>query len=82
MSLQVCPRCEKRAFTWFVDEERSQFTCWHCDKCGYETQEDESREMVCPHCGQQHGSSLVSDKEGFHRWCYRCHRFEPTDETF
>ena len=82
MSLQVCPHCEKLAFTWFVDEERSKFTFWVCNECGYEPEEDESREMVCQHCGQLHGSSLLRDKEGFHRWCCRCHRFEPTHETF
>lgn len=81
MAMQLCPKCRADAFTWAVHDE-DELAEWWCRGCDYRAKEDESKETTCPHCGQQQASLLLHDDDGFHRWCFCCHRFEPTTENF
>ena len=82
MSLQVCPKCGVKHITWSIDPEESPLTEWRCGSCGYEAQEDETRERDCPRCATKRSSVLVKDSDGFHRWCSACGFFECTAESF
>src|SRR5436190_15270140 len=82
MALQICPKCQIKAFTWYVDEEVSPLTRWVCDGCGYVAEEDEALERDCSHCSGRRSSVVIRDDSGFHRWCSNCGAFESTTETF
>ena len=71
MTLQICPKCKKKGFTWTVDEEISPLTIWDCVVCGYDAKEDESQETECPKCKQRTFSYMV-DGNGPYWWCCNC----------
>ena len=78
MALQICPKCKKLSFTWYIDEEESALTQWNCG-CGYHTFEDESKLRDCPICyNEKSDSYMIDDNETIYWWCYRCGRTEPT----
>ena len=72
MSLQICPKCHQKLFTWFIDEEVSPFTIWGCS-CGYMAFEDEAFERKCSNCGRNTESKL-KDEEKEYWWCASCNR--------
>jgi ribosomal protein S27AE len=82
MATQTCPKCGGNSFTWAIHDETGKLTHWYCGSCNYSADEDESKEMTCPRCQQEHGSLLLRDAHGFHRWCWKCTRFDTTSERF
>jgi len=77
MSLQFCPKCDRRAMTWSVDEEASPLTQWHCSLCRYSAEEDESRESTCPSCGSEKSYLLLSDTAGVFWFYFKCQSRSP-----
>ena len=77
MSVQVCPRCSQRGFTWYLDDEVGPLTQWHCSLCGYHAQEDESLVSACPVCGQPGMRLRLSDARGEFWFCLSCQASEP-----
>jgi hypothetical protein len=75
MSLQICPKCKKLSFTWYIDEEQSLLTQWNCE-CGYHAFEDENKMRDCPVCGNKKSDSYIIDNTGKYWWCFRCGKFE------
>jgi hypothetical protein len=75
MALQICPKCKKLAFTWFIDEEQTPLTQWNCE-CGYYALEDEGKTRDCPACHVKKAYSYMSDDEGKYWWCYHCGKIE------
>ena len=73
MSSQICPRCDQKGFTWYIDEEDSPLTQWHCALCGYSAQEDESHISDCSSCGTANFRSLLTDPNGAYHYCFDCH---------
>ena len=73
MSEQICPKCKTKAFTWYIDEEKSKYTNWVCSECQYETFEDEEKETYCLKCKTEHPSLsyLFNNKEKYW-WCSSC----------
>jgi hypothetical protein len=83
MSLQPCPNCGRRAFTWSLDDEVSPLTQWHGSLCRYRAEEDESRESGCQACGAQRSRLRLSDRNGTYWFCLSCqslHRIVVADE--
>jgi Zn finger protein HypA/HybF involved in hydrogenase expression len=72
MSVQHCPKCRSRAFTWSVDDEVERYTRWRCSSCSYEALEDESKERACHICGG--GDLWLSDDDRTYRFCLGCGR--------
>ena len=73
MSLQICPKCKQKAFTWTMEDESDVITLWGCFECGYSAKEDETLERECPDCGQK-TQSLLKDDEKEYWWCSSCNR--------
>ena len=71
MAVQTCPAGNKKGFTWFVDEDPSDSTLWHCVYCGYAAEEDEAKESYCFKC-QNKSNMLLTDKAGQFKFCYQC----------
>jgi RNA polymerase subunit RPABC4/transcription elongation factor Spt4 len=67
MTIQICPHCKKRGFSWFLDEEVSKDTIWYCSECQYKVMEDEKLETTCPQCNSE---SLIFLKEDNHSYQY------------
>ena len=66
MALIKCPECRRLGFTWSVDEEVTSLTMWQCHLCGYAAREDESKEEVCPACGEKQ-LMLLADRDKIYR---------------
>ena len=77
MVLQICPKCGKTSFTWYIDEEESSLTQWRCG-CGYHTFEDETKMRDCPACEPPKSDLYMIDKESKYWWCCHCGRTEPS----
>lgn len=73
MSLQICPLCRERAFTWHIDEDLSPLTQWHCSLCDYRAEEDESQESECDCCGGERSCVSLSDGLRAYWFCFACH---------
>ena len=80
MAWQFCPKCQTESITWYRVEGHV-LTQWYCDNCEYTAEEDESQQRDCPHCKAKESFLLLKDADGFHRWCCKCRRFEPSNET-
>jgi ribosomal protein S27AE len=76
MSAQPCPNCDRRGFTWAMDEEDSQLTRWSCSICRYVAFEDEAKQVVCPSCHAPGAMTLrdarVSEALPTFVFCVRC----------
>ena len=83
MALQICPKCKKKSFTWYIDEEETPLTQWSCWEsecgCGYHAFEDENKVRNCPICGNGKSYSYMIEKDIQYWWCYRCGRTELID---
>ncbi len=73
MALTTYPKCKNDSWSWYIDEEVSEYTIWHCCICGYTAFEDESEETVCPECGQKLDMLLFDDNQKY-RYCSQCKR--------
>ena len=71
MSLQICPKCKEKHFSWSIDKEVSEMTLWYCGCCKYSAKEDEAQETFCPKCGEKSYMLLQDDSETY-RYCHRC----------
>ena len=71
MATQICPNCQEDTFSWSIDEELSLLTLWHCYKCDYQAEEDESYERNCSKCGKQTESKLKDSLKDYW-WCSTC----------
>ena len=71
MSAQYCPNCGKTEFVWFIDEEQSPYTQWHCLSCEYHAEEDESLESICNNCKTKNLIYIRSNGEYF-KFCTEC----------
>jgi len=71
MTLQFCPSCGDKGFTWAIDEEVSPNTYWNCSLCSYFAEEKESHESVCENCNTKNNMYLKSEDEYF-RYCTNC----------
>ncbi|MHC6202465.1 hypothetical protein ACYULU_04635 [Breznakiellaceae bacterium SP9] len=80
MSLQICPKCKRYSFTWFIDEEETPLTQWLCNACGYIAFEDETMESACPHCGKKTQSRLL-DASGQYSWCSTTQEFNKDEKV-
>ncbi|HUF02767.1 MAG TPA: hypothetical protein VMM38_01185 [Aridibacter sp.] len=81
MTQQICVKCKTKAMTWGeTGEEGEERTWWHCSECGFEIEEDVSKECWCGLCksGIPSVSWLIEDGEGYF-WCFNCGR--KTDNT-
>ena len=72
MAMHDCPRCSKRGFTWYHDDERSPETYWRCNACDYFVTEDESLVEDCGKCGGKSMTSVLVDGETTYRYCFAC----------
>ena len=82
MTLQLCPKCGHRRFSWWIDEDVSPLTQWRCGHCRYSAEEDESRESTCPACGAERSRMLLADPNGRYWFCLSCQsraRYEVAD---
>lgn len=71
MSLYNCPKCNEKAFTWWINEEVSPLTNWSCGECRYVAREDETLERVCSACREKAELQLEDDAKTYW-WCCRC----------
>jgi hypothetical protein len=82
MALQICPKCKKLDFTWFIDDEESPLTQWGCGECAYHAFEDESKLRDCTVCGDKDSDSYMIEDENKYWWCSSCGRIEPIVKKF
>jgi DNA-directed RNA polymerase subunit RPC12/RpoP len=75
MSMQTCPKCEAREFTWSV-EKPSQVVQWHCSHCGYSSIEDEAKRIDCQHCGSKVLKLLLTDEKSSYYYCLDCKKID------
>ncbi len=80
MTLQRCPACKKQEFSWFIDEETTSLTQWHCGHCDYLATEDESLVSDCEQCGVIHMVSILKDLSRTYRYCFVCFVIDGVDD--
>ena len=71
MATQLCPKCKKKFFTWYLDDEISNIIIWSCSHCSFQTYEDERDEINCEKCQEETKTFLKNEEEGFW-WCSVC----------
>ncbi len=78
MSLQICLNCKELGLTWATSDDNR--TWWFCSECGFEIEEDESKECCCLKCNFPFRSVswFIKDGAGFY-WCFSC--IQKTDEV-
>jgi DNA-directed RNA polymerase subunit RPC12/RpoP len=74
MSVQVCPKCRRRGFTWAVEDDG--VTRWYCSLCGFSAEEDEAKQIKCPRCDSGFAAWLAEDGESYY-WCFSCNQQVP-----
>jgi len=78
MSLQICPVCRVRSFTWvMVDQTLNSLTRWTCGVCYYSALEDESLERICKVCDTKSEIFLMDDEIKYW-WCSNCKTERPS----
>jgi hypothetical protein len=71
MATQICPKCKKDDFTWYIDDEMSSITIWNCGTCDFQTYEDDRDEVFCKKCNEITKTFLKNEEEEFW-WCSVC----------
>jgi transcription elongation factor Elf1 len=71
MATQICPKCKKDDFSWYIDDEMSSITIWNCGSCDFQTYEDERDEVLCKKCNEITKTFLKNEEEEFW-WCSVC----------
>jgi hypothetical protein len=71
MATQICPKCKKDDFTWYIDDEMSSITIWNCGTCDFQTYEDDRDEVLCEKCNEITKTFLKNEEEEFW-WCSVC----------
>lgn len=71
MVTQICPTCNKDAFTWYMNDGDDECTIWYCQSCSYKAIEDEKDQRFCKSCLKQTESKL-KDSEMEYWWCCAC----------
>jgi ribosomal protein L37AE/L43A len=71
MPTQICPKCRKDSFSWYIDEELSNFTFWSCSNCDFQTYEDDRDEVEYGNCKEITKTFLKNEDEEFW-WCSVC----------
>ena len=71
MTNQICPKCKKDSFSWYIDEEMSNITIWNCQSCDFQIYEDDRDEIHCEKCDDETKTFLINEEEEFW-WCSIC----------
>ena len=71
MVTQICPKCRKKSFTWYISEVLSNITVWSCTSCPFQIFEDDNEEVICINCNEKTNTFLQNQEEQFN-WCSNC----------
>ena len=71
MVTQICPKCRKNSFTWYISEVLSNITVWSCTSCLFQIFEDDNEEAICINCNEKTNTFLQNQEEQFN-WCSNC----------
>jgi DNA-directed RNA polymerase subunit RPC12/RpoP len=75
MSIQTCPKCGAREFTWAVANP-NRVVQWHCSPCDYAATEDEAKRIDCQHCGSKVLKLLLTDEKSSYYFCLDCGKID------
>jgi DNA-directed RNA polymerase subunit RPC12/RpoP len=71
MTEHLCSNCKEKRSTWYMDV--GDRTWWQCSSCGFNIEEDESKETFCQKCNfpVPTVSYLMENDKSFY-WCGFC----------